>query len=756
MRDIRIAAAQFEAADGIKEYNLAQIKRLAKDAVALGAEVVSFHEMSITGYSFLQDATREKMLSIAEFVPAGPSCVALHEIAFELNVPILAGLLEVEKETGAIYNTYVCAHPTQGIVASHRKLHAFLNPHLSSGDKFTVFELLGCKCGILICYDNNIAENVRCTALEGCEILFAPHVTGCAPGPASSALGIADPRRSAADVALWTNRREDPVPLRMQLHGPSGRGWVMRWLPARAYDNNLFVVFTNPIGMDDGVLRHGNSLVVDPFGEVVAECVELGDAVIVAFCAAEKRDVASGGRYLRARRPELYGRLTAPNPTTDTVQEIGPGWIRRAPSDAPYSAAAVIAAEAQAAVEAARAEEEGVPPADAPRRMPKPARTPRDAQERPPRRLSVENLMAALPGSSDGESMYAKPVSMYDDAAQQQAEEEEEEEEDDPAEAAEMAAAFGSLGGGAPSGGSGSGGAWVDDSYAVPDGFDEYAAHAAANAALPTVPSAGPPLATGSIYEADPAGGDGGGEGEGPSQDPAGSGWTDDAYAVPEGFDDYVQEAGGTNLSQYATAEDTAAAIEVMNGRRSRQLSELPSGGWSGEAAAAAGGGESPGMVAPLIPAAVAEEDEGGDENSLLPSTFSPAPAPAPALASLDAVLAEEASLLPAFAPAPMAAMAPMMIPTASVDDLMSAAAAPVLPSMLGVGGGAQINADIFAEENGGQEDGAADDEPVANGHVDVSAEVDAAAAEGAAQVKSGAEEDAAAEPAAADPSEDA
>jgi hypothetical protein len=96
-----------------------------------------------------------------------------------------------------------------------------------------------------------------------------------------------------------------------------------------------------------------------------------------------------------------------------------------------------------------------------------------------------------------------------------------------------------------------------------------------------------------------------------------------------------------------------------------------------------------------------------------------------------------------------------MMIPTAPVDDLMSAAAAPV-PSMLGVGGGAQINADIFAEEDGGIEDGAADDEPVANGHVDVSAEVDAAAAEGAAQVKSGAEEDAAAEPAAADPSEDA
>lgn len=107
MRDIRIGAAQFEPADGIKEYNLAQIKRLAKDAAARGAEVVSFHEMCVTGYSFLQDATKERLLSLAEFVPAGPSCVALHEIAFEVGVPILAGLLEVEKETGALYNTCV-------------------------------------------------------------------------------------------------------------------------------------------------------------------------------------------------------------------------------------------------------------------------------------------------------------------------------------------------------------------------------------------------------------------------------------------------------------------------------------------------------------------------------------------------------------------------------------------------------------------------------------------------------------------------
>ena len=56
--------------------------------------------------------------------------------------------------------------------------------------------------------------------------------------------------------------------VRQALDGPSGRGWVMRWLPSRAYDNALYVVFTNPIGLDDGQVRNGNAMILDPFGEV--------------------------------------------------------------------------------------------------------------------------------------------------------------------------------------------------------------------------------------------------------------------------------------------------------------------------------------------------------------------------------------------------------------------------------------------------------------------------------------------------------
>ncbi|MEX0704744.1 MAG: nitrilase family protein [Planctomycetales bacterium] len=312
MREIRIAAAQFEHRNADKAYNLSRIRELSRQAVAEGAEVVSFHECSISGYTFAQRLSRDELVDVAETIPDGPSVRELIAISREVGVPVLAGLFERDGER--LFNTYVCA-TADGIVARHRKLHAFINPHLSSGDEFTVFDLLGCRCAILTCYDNNLVENVRITALMGAEILFMPHVTGCLPS--------AMPGRGTVDPALWDERERDPARLRQEFDGPKGRGWLMRWLPARAYDNGLYVVFTNPIGRDDDTIKNGASMVLDPFGEVIAECRRLGDDVAVALCTPEKLPLSSGRRYLRARRPELYGKLVEP-PVEPPVTQ--PGW----------------------------------------------------------------------------------------------------------------------------------------------------------------------------------------------------------------------------------------------------------------------------------------------------------------------------------------------------------------------------------------------------------------------------------------------
>lgn len=293
---MRISSVQFENRSGDKNYNLSVIDRLSAQAAAEGSAAVAFHECSITGYSFARHLSREEMLDIAEEVPNGPSVQKLIEISRKNDIHILAGLFEKDGD-GRLFNTYVCVDKN-GLVARFSKLHPFISAHLSPGDAYCVFDIGDWKCGILICYDNNIVENVRATALLGAEIIFMPHVTMCTPSTRPGA-GFVDP-------ALWRNREADPTSLRLEFDGPKGRHWLMKWLPARAYDNAVYVVFSNPIGMDDDQLKNGCSMILDPYGDILAECRRLDDDLCTARITREKLIAAGGHRYREARRPDLY------------------------------------------------------------------------------------------------------------------------------------------------------------------------------------------------------------------------------------------------------------------------------------------------------------------------------------------------------------------------------------------------------------------------------------------------------------------
>ena len=209
-------------------------------------------------------------------------------------------------------------------MAKHRKLHAFINKYITSGDQYTVFDLCNCKMGILICYDNNLPENVRMTTLLGAEIIFMPHVTCGLPSVM--------PGRGIIDRTLWENRHKDPVSLRQEFLGPKGRAWLMRWLPTRAYENGIYAVYTNPIGIDHDTVKNGNAMILDPFGEILVESTALEDDVVVALCTPDKIPLSSGYRYLRARRPDLYGKFTEPLPP-DMQQGTQPGWNLAKPED---------------------------------------------------------------------------------------------------------------------------------------------------------------------------------------------------------------------------------------------------------------------------------------------------------------------------------------------------------------------------------------------------------------------------------------
>lgn len=299
MDDLRIATAQFENKSGDKKYNLERIKALTGAARHQGAKVVAFHECSITGYTFARNLSKAQLLEVAEFIPEGESILRLTEIARDQHMVILAGLFEKD-EQDKIFKTYVCVGE-HGLIAKYRKLHPFINPHITPGNEYVVFDLFGWKCGILICYDNNIIENVRATSLLGADIIFMPHVTMCTPSTRPGA-GFVEP-------ALWYNREKDPTSLRLEFDGLKGRAWLMKWLPARAYDNGIYAIFSNPIGMDDDQLKNGCSMILDPYGDVVAECRHLGDEVVTALITREKVEKSGGYRYKKARRPELYAEI---------------------------------------------------------------------------------------------------------------------------------------------------------------------------------------------------------------------------------------------------------------------------------------------------------------------------------------------------------------------------------------------------------------------------------------------------------------
>jgi 5-aminopentanamidase len=296
MKAIKISTAQFENRSGDKHYNLSVIEQLARQAASEGSQVIAFHECSVTGYSFVRKLSSAQLLGLAEPIPDGSSTAELIRIAKKYNIAILAGLFERDINN-LIYKAQICVD-RNGVIGKHRKLHPFIHPDVLPGTGYSVFDLYDWKCSILICYDNNIIENVRAARLLGAEIIFAPHVTMCTPSPRPGA-GFVDPQ-------LWNDKLKNHDLLRSEFEGPKGREWLMKWLPSRAYDNAVYVVFSNPIGMDDDQLKNGCSMIIDPFGNIMKECRSLGNEYVTAVLEHDILSQAGGYRYLEARKPELY------------------------------------------------------------------------------------------------------------------------------------------------------------------------------------------------------------------------------------------------------------------------------------------------------------------------------------------------------------------------------------------------------------------------------------------------------------------
>jgi predicted amidohydrolase len=304
---LKVSSVQFQHRAGDKAYNLQRIAEFTRQALRGGSQLVVFPEMCITGYWHVPKLDAAGLAALAEPL-SGPSVTAVAALARQRGIAIGVGFLERGTDD-KLYNAYAVCLP-DGAMHCHRKLHAFEHKLIASGDRYTVFDTpWGIRAGILICWDNNLVENARATALLGAELLIAPHQTG-------GCNSVSPHGMKPIPLETWHRRHEDPAAMEAEILGPNGRGWLMRWLPARAHDNGMFLVFSNGIGQDEDEVRTGNAMIVDPYGRIVAETSAAADAMVSAELDLSLLDRCTGQRWLRGRRPELYGLLTEPRPGT--------------------------------------------------------------------------------------------------------------------------------------------------------------------------------------------------------------------------------------------------------------------------------------------------------------------------------------------------------------------------------------------------------------------------------------------------------
>ena len=230
-------------------------------------DLVCFPEMNVTGYS-----TREKIKDSAQTVP-GTISQAVVALAQEFRLAILAGLSEKDSQ-GRVFASHVVATP-QGMAGIYRKIH-IAPPEtdvFTAGDTIALFKIKGVRLGIQLCYDVHFPELSTRMATDGADVIFMPH---------------ASPRGTPAEKF---------------------NSW-MRHLPARAFDNGVYVVACNQTGNNQSGLNFpGLSVILDPAGRIIKKNTGGKEDIIVADLKADELEKVRGHRmryFLPNRRPDIY------------------------------------------------------------------------------------------------------------------------------------------------------------------------------------------------------------------------------------------------------------------------------------------------------------------------------------------------------------------------------------------------------------------------------------------------------------------
>jgi predicted amidohydrolase len=272
--ELVVAAVQLSSGSNSAR-NVDDAERLVRVAADQGARYIQVPEY----FNFLGPFSGFD--AAAEEIP-GPTTRRMAELARSLGVTVhLGSLLERSAEEGKYFNTSVVLGASGDILATYRKIHLFdvnvpdaithrESEIIAPGDEMVVVRSAGFGLGLSVCFDVRFPELYRQLALAGADVIAIP----------------------AAFNAV------------------TGRAHWHQLVRTRAIENHVFVVAAAQAGTTtEGIATFGHSLVVDPWGDVMAESLSDGPDVLVATLDLD--DVArrrSQIAVMEFRRPDLYAK----------------------------------------------------------------------------------------------------------------------------------------------------------------------------------------------------------------------------------------------------------------------------------------------------------------------------------------------------------------------------------------------------------------------------------------------------------------
>jgi len=268
---MKLSLIQMNSGSFDVKQNVDKAAKYVTEATKKGAEVIVIPEFFNTPY-FCQYRDY-KYMDYAERGD-GYSISAMRDLAKTGKVYVVATIFE-EEAAGLYFDTAFVIDPEGNIVGKFRKIHPSAVKGLEKiyfrpGNRFPIFEILGWKVGIMICYDFFFPETARVTAVAGAELILGPFATFA--------------------YAIWES--------------------MMR---TRAYENGIYLAPCNKVGPEGDYVFSGDSMVVSPMG--VIEARASGSAEEILITEIDRSVVFDARRKLpiwRDRRPEVYKSIGIP------------------------------------------------------------------------------------------------------------------------------------------------------------------------------------------------------------------------------------------------------------------------------------------------------------------------------------------------------------------------------------------------------------------------------------------------------------